>query len=186
MKECSSPEIVKRAVAADWRQRGLTYGDVARLTTYKAPTIANVMSNKKVYFTHKQAERLKQFGYSEEYLTMGIGTLRPEDNVASAIDGGNAFLPDSSKLMLLMEFVRNIGDILDDPLIKAVYFKFYKAVTTTDQHECAQALAAIQTLIAMEMFKRGVAYDESGMLVPNPPQGVRTKHESSDQNESLR
>ncbi len=182
MDNISSPDQVKRAVAADWMQRKITYAEAARVTGYKYPTIANAMSNKKAYFSMKQALRLAKFGYDVDYLTKGKGTLRPEDNAASIIQHSNSFLPDDYKLSFLMECLRNLGDIYDDPLIQLVYVKFYKAITTKDLHECSEQLATIQQLIGIAMYQHGVSYDESGRPIYSTPKDddVAAEGEESD------
>ena len=77
--ETSTPAEVKLAVAKDWRDRNLTYIDVAKRTGYGYPTICNIMANKTAYFTPKQAQKFKmQFNYNLEFLILGNGNLLSE------------------------------------------------------------------------------------------------------------
>lgn len=83
----------------------------------------------------------------------------------------------------LMECVRNIGDIYDDPLIQLVYVKFYKAITTKDRHECAENLAMIQQLIGMAMYEHGIRYDESGLPIRVPIKGKEDEESGGVEND---
>ena len=159
-----NPEEVIKTMAADWRRRSMSYYDVAKITGYKYQTIANFMSSKNTFFTSAQALKFQPLGYNLDFLMFGKGSLYPEDDIASSVENGNNIMPDGYKLIFLLNCVKTLGDIYDDPLIQLVYLKFQKAMTTKDRHECAETLAAIQQLLGLAMVQHGITYDENGNL----------------------
>ena len=158
-----TPEQVMNALAADRRQNAMTYHDIAQITGYKYSTIANFIANKKTYFTLAQASRFKPMGYNMDFLMSGKGTLRLEDDPSKITENANDFLPDSYKVTFLMYILKSIADFTDHPLVQAIQKKVYRAFTTPNRHECAEALAEITEVIALGLATNGIEYDESGI-----------------------
>ena len=158
-----TPEQVMKALAADWRQNALTYHDIAQVTGYKYSTIANFIASKKTYFTSSQAARFKPLRYNMDFLMYGKGTLRLEDDPEKITENANDFLPDSYKVTFLTYILKSIADFTDDPLVQAIQKKVYRAFTTKDRNECAEALSEIQHLISMGLVTNNIITDDSGI-----------------------
>lgn len=139
-----TPEQVMKALAADWRQLGLTYHDIARETGYKYQTIANFMAGKKTYFTSAQALRFRPMGYNLNFLMFGEGTLRPAEDPVTLLRESNDFLPEGYKVYSLLSALKALGDITGDPLVQDVHRQFFRAFTTTDKAECLAAIDEVQ------------------------------------------
>lgn len=83
-QERMSPEEVFSAIYADWKSHKISVDKAAELLRYKSrQTIYNI-SSRKEYMTPEQAFRFRSvFGYSLEFLTSGVGSLKSEHNVAA-------------------------------------------------------------------------------------------------------
>jgi hypothetical protein len=152
-----TPEQVMKALAADWRQKGLTYHDIAQQTGYKYQTIANFIAGKKTFFTSAQALRFKPMGYNLNFLMFGEGTLRSEDDPASLLRDGNDFLPEGYKVYCLLTALKALGDITGDPLVQDVHRTFFRAFTTPDSRECLEAIDQVRQTLAVRMVSQGAA-----------------------------
>lgn len=72
----SSPELICRAVASDFKLRGITHLDAARMLGVEKRTVSNQISGKRP-FGKKSAQQYAQvFGYEEPFLLYGIGSLK--------------------------------------------------------------------------------------------------------------
>lgn len=169
MEDAKTPEQVINALAADWRENGLRYQDITKITGYKYQTIANFISGKKTYFTVDQARRLEPMGYRMEFLMFGTGCLRKEDDIEDALKGGKNSLTDQKKLGILMSCFKSIGDIYDDPMMQVIYKKFYRAITTDKEAEVAECIMDIRQMISLSAMMHHCTYDENGTLVRAEP-----------------
>lgn len=161
-----TPEQVYLAIAADLRANAMTYSDAAQLTGYKTQTIANIISGRKDYMSKKQAQRFSNgLGYNEEFLLSGRGVLRKDNDVINAIGERNSFLSDSERLMLLMEYIRILSLMNDDKILKLVYKKFYRSLTTTDYEESKEAILEIQGILEIVAAMNRVHFDDNGEMV---------------------
>lgn len=74
----STPDEIRRFIAADFKRRGLTYEKAAKQLGFKnKQTVANIVSRKRQeYFTTEQAFRFNcTYDYSVKFLTTGEGEL---------------------------------------------------------------------------------------------------------------
>lgn len=149
-----TPKQVIRAIAADWRQKGYSYQDIAGITGYKYQTIANYIANKKTFFTSAQAVKFKPLGYNLDFLMFGEGALCPEDEPANVLKDDNDFLPEGFKVYCLLSALKSLSDITDDPLIQDVHTHYFQAFTTKDRNECMSSIDEIQRILAKELAKR--------------------------------
>ena len=160
-KQPSTPAEVKLAVVSDWRDRDVTYMDVANRTGYRYPTICNIMANKKAYFTPRQAERLAvAFGYNPEYLILGKGALVAKDKQDLDLDGRNDFMSDGYKITFLLRCIKDIGEARNDDLLQLIYLKFMKAITTADPVECAENIFDINEKVIWLQVESGKTLEQ--------------------------
>lgn len=178
-----TPEQVMKALAADWRQNAMTYHDIAQITGYKYSTIANFIANKKTYFTLAQASRFKSMGYNIDFLMYGKGTLRLEDDPGKIAENANEFLPDSYKVTFLMYILKTVADFTDHPLVQVIQKKVYRAFTTKDRDECAEALAEITETIALALATSGIVYDQSGIAYRVETEGRDSNNDEESDSE---
>lgn len=82
----ATPREVIKSLALDFKRRDMNYMDVAKLTGYKAQTIANIISSQQKYFCAKQALRFSDaFGYNKDYLMTGNGQLSDSGQLAEVM-----------------------------------------------------------------------------------------------------
>ena len=93
----NSPALICRAVASDFKLRGITHQQAAGMLGVEKRTVSNQISGKRP-FGKKSAQKYAQvFGYEEPFLLYGIGELKkgqvsksvpvilhqPEDNLSA-------------------------------------------------------------------------------------------------------
>lgn len=77
--EVSSPETVKKSVAADLKNQGINYTKLGEILGIKRASAANLMADKTKYYNKTQALLLfDSFGYALSFLEKGQGTLYKE------------------------------------------------------------------------------------------------------------
>ena len=76
-----SPEEVLRAISNDLKRQHITHEEAAKALGFTSrQTLSNILSSKK-YLSQKQARRFHEtFGYNQEFLILGNGTLKGEDS----------------------------------------------------------------------------------------------------------
>lgn len=76
-----SAEEVLRAVSNDLKRQHITHVEAAKALGFSTrQTLSNLLSSKK-YLSAKQAEKFHRvFGYNQEFLIYGTGTLKGEDS----------------------------------------------------------------------------------------------------------
>lgn len=99
----NSPEDICRAIAEDFKARGLSHAAAARMLGVDTRSVSNQISGKRP-FGKKSAQRYARvFGYDEPYLLYGIGTLKRGDTdtlITVEVKPG-ATLDDSTAMLLL-------------------------------------------------------------------------------------
>lgn len=80
--EISVPASICRAVARDFKERGITQAGAAKLLNIEPKSVANQVSGNRPFSKKSAKLYAATFGYSEPYLLTGKGTLfKPKDVV---------------------------------------------------------------------------------------------------------
>lgn len=89
----SSPEFICRAVASDFKLRGITHLDAAKMLGVEKRTVSNQISGKRPFGKKSAQQYARVFGYEEPYLLYGLGSLKkeqpsqlPSDGIAALTD----------------------------------------------------------------------------------------------------
>ena len=77
-KEITFPATVCRAVARDFKERGITHVGAAKMLEIEPKAVANQVSGNRPFSKKSAKLYAKVFGYSEPYLLTGEGSLMDE------------------------------------------------------------------------------------------------------------
>lgn len=150
--ENQKPEEVKRLINLDFRKRGLTHEEAAKLIGYgNKQSLSNILSKKDAYFSTFQAAKFnKAFGYSMKFLMKGEGRLLSDEPIKPGLYSEttpNELLvldPGASELGLLRLYFRRVIEAWGNPIAKKIYDSYRLLNSCTDLPSMMKIMESIE------------------------------------------
>lgn len=123
--EESPAELICRSVASDFKLRGITHLDAAKMLGVEKRTVSNQISGKRPFGKKSAQQYAKVFGYEEPYLLYGIGSLKKDEPVKQQPSSGLAEL--TNRIAILEKMVamqdRQIARLKSKTMLRKSFVK---------------------------------------------------------------